>query len=158
MKSFVLLFLSIAALAPLLFTGCGQGHKETSTDGVRTVTLTANDSMKFSLSDIQAAPGERLRLVLHNVGRMPKHTMGHNWVLFQSMEASAFNRIGMEAARNAPDYLPADRSVILAKTKMLGPGESDTITFTVPEETGDYPFACTFPGHFALMRGKVTVR
>jgi len=163
MKSSIhLLLLSGAALATLLFAGCGQGNDASPTvssaDGVRSVTITANDTMKFSLTEIRAAPGEKLRIVLNNVGRMPKQTMGHNWVLFQAMEDGDLNRLGMEAAQNAPDYLPADRSTILAKTKILGPGETDTITFTVPERAGEYPFSCTFPGHFALMRGKLIVQ
>jgi azurin len=58
------------------------------------------------------------------------------------------------------DYIPADaesKALIIAHTKMLGGGESDTITFTAPA-AGSYPYLCTFPGHFAVMQGVMTVK
>ena len=65
----------------------------------------------------------------------------------------------MQAA--ATDYIPADeesKKMIVAHTKILGGGESQTITFTAPAEAGDYPYVCTFPGHFALMQGVLKVK
>jgi azurin len=59
---------------------------------------------------------------------------------------------------NATNPLPdASKGDVLAATKLLGPGESETITFTV-DEPGDYQFVCTFPGHFAMMRGIMVVK
>ena len=46
------------------------------------------------------------------------------------------------------------KSDVIAHTKLLGPGESDEITFKVPD-AGVYDFICTFPGHFGTMRGKI---
>ena len=46
---------------------------------------------------------------------------------------------------------------MVAHTKLLGGGESDEITFTAPA-AGEYPFICTFPGHFAIMQGVMTVK
>ena len=37
-------------------------------------------------------------------------------------------------------------------------GESDTVTFDAPAEPGAYPYLCSFPGHFALMQGVLTVK
>ncbi len=84
--------------------------------------------------------------------------MGHNWVLFKKMSEAELNKLAMEASQNPPDHLPKDRSAILAYTAILGPGQSESITFKAPTEPGEYPFACTFPGHFALMRGKLIVK
>ena len=47
---------------------------------------------------------------------------------------------------------------VIAFTKLLGPDESDTITFTAPKESGAYEYVCTFPGHFAMMRGTMKVK
>lgn len=152
-----------AALAAMFFVGCGKSDAPSgassgaASDGVRSVRITANDSMKFSVTEITAKPGQEVRLTFTNNGRMPKNVMGHNWVLFKPLSEDQLREISTESARNAPDHLPADRSVILAKTRMLGPGESDTITFKAPEQPGIYPFACTFPGHFVLMRGELKV-
>jgi len=61
------------------------------------------------------------------------------------------------AAGEAAGYVPNDPA-ILAKTKLLNGGESDTATFTAPA-AGTYTFLCTFPGHFvAGMKGTLTVK
>jgi len=47
---------------------------------------------------------------------------------------------------------------VIASTKMLGPGETATVTFTAPAP-GVYDYICTFPGHaLAGMRGTLTVK
>jgi len=47
---------------------------------------------------------------------------------------------------------------VLAHTKLLGPGESESISFTAPTIEGEYEYVCTFPGHFAMMRGSMEVK
>ena len=57
------------------------------------------------------------------------------------------------------DFLPADlMGEVVAHTGLLGPGESETIFFDVPEEAGPYKFLCSFPGHFGTMQGLFFVR
>lgn len=82
--------------------------------------------------------------------------MGHNWVLLaEGADVAAIGQAAVEAADN--DYIPADmEDQIIAYTKMLGGGESDTIEFEAPAP-GTYTFMCTFPGHYALMQGKFIV-
>ena len=64
----------------------------------------------------------------------------------------------MAMGANATKPLPeASMSDVIAATKLLGPGESETISFTAPEP-GDYQFVCSFPGHFAMMRGIMVVK
>jgi azurin len=59
----------------------------------------------------------------------------------------------------APTHIPPGKAaMILAQTKLLGPGESETIDFKAPTQPGEYPFLCTFPGHFAMMKGKLVVK
>lgn len=127
-------------------------------DTPREIAITSNDSMQFNVREITARPGEALRVKFSNLGTFPKQAMGHNWVLLQPMTEAAFNAFAMACASKAPDYLPADRSVVLAHTKILGGGETDTIDLTAPAKPGAYPFLCTFPGHFSMMRGKLVVQ
>lgn len=124
----------------------------------RKVEITANDAIKFSVVEVRAKPGERLSVTLSNTGTMPKFSMGHNWVLLAlGTDIEAF----LSAAGEAPttDYVPAGkRSEILAATKLLGPGEQDTVTFDAPSAPGSYPFLCSFPGHAQVgMRGVLIV-
>lgn len=155
--------LVLAAGSSLLFTGCGKSEAPATSaaaapvDGVRTVAITANDAMKYDVTEIRAQPGEKLRVKLTNTGRMPKQAMGHNWVLLTPMDDAAVMAFAGAAATKMPEYLPEDKSAVLAHTKILGGGESDTIEFIAPTASGVYPFVCTFPGHAALMKGKLIV-
>ncbi|MCR6663888.1 MAG: plastocyanin/azurin family copper-binding protein [Luteimonas sp.] len=56
----------------------------------------------------------------------------------------------------ANSYLPAGDARVLAYTRVIGGGESDTITFSTAKlkKGEDYTFFCSFPGHWAIMRGK----
>jgi azurin len=123
----------------------------------RPIEITADDTMKFSTVEIRAKAGERLSVTLTNKGTAPKFSMGHNWVLLAShVDRDAF----LAAAGEAPatDYVPAGRrGDILASTKLLGPGEHDTVTFAAPA-AGRYPFFCSFPGHAQVgMQGVLIV-
>lgn len=157
---FLLVTLAGASLA---FTGCSRSAAPSATtaatpaDGKRAIDLTADDTMKFSLTEIRAKPGEALRLTLKNKGQMPRTVMAHNWVLLKPMSDSDLNAFGMKASSIAPQYLPDDQSSVIAHTKLIEGGESDTIEFNAPSAPGEYPFICTYPGHFAIMKGKLIV-
>jgi azurin len=162
-------FFPAAIIAAVVFTsGCGQSEKPAVASsaapaadaaGGRTLNLTADDTMKYSLTTLEARPGEALRVTLTNVGRMPKQTMAHNWVLLKPGTDDEVNAFGMAAATAAPDYIPAAKAAqIIAQTKLVGPGESASVEFKAPEQPGVYPFLCTFPGHFAMMKGKLIVK
>jgi azurin len=56
----------------------------------------------------------------------------------------------------AAQYVKAGDKRVIAHTKVVGGGQSDTIKFPASalKKGGDYTFICTFPGHSALMKGK----
>lgn len=145
-------------LAILLLGFVGLTANLAAADGSREIAITANDAMQFSLKEITAAPGETLRIKFTNVGKMPAQAMSHNWVLLKPSTPAEVNAFGMKAQTKAPTYLPDDKSAVLAHTKLLGGGQSDTIEFKAPTAKGEYPFLCTFPGHFTIMRGKLIVK
>ena len=125
--------------------------------GVTTVQMTGNDRMKFNVTEFKVKAGHTVRLVFNNVGKMPKSAMGHNVVFLKAdADVNAFITASAQAKDN--DFVPPNADeLILAQTRMLGPGESDTIEFTAPEP-GEYEYICSFPGHaFAGMRGIMTV-
>jgi azurin len=124
----------------------------------RTIEITAGDDMKFSTATITAKPGETIRLVLKNVGKMPKAAMGHNFVLLKAaVKADAFATAAMGASTT--EYIPAaNKADILAHTAMTGPNDTVEVTFKAPA-AGSYTFLCSFPGHFAAgMTGKLEVK
>lgn len=121
--------------------------------------LTGNDQMQFNAKTLEATAGEKVTLSFKHIGTLPVVAMGHNVVILKpGTSVPAF------AAKCAPakdtGYLPQDaesKAAVVAHTKLLGGGESDTIEFT-PTEPGTYPYICTFPGHFAIMQGILTVK
>ncbi len=124
----------------------------------REVQVTGNDQMKFNVTEIRAKPGEALSVTLSNVGTVPKFSMGHNWVLLKA--TANLDEFIAEAAQAATtDYVPQSKKAdVLAKTKLLGPKEKDTVTFNAPSEPGRYPFICSFPGHYQVgMKGVLIV-
>jgi len=119
-----------------------------------TVILNSNDQMKFDKKVIRVNSDQMVTLTLNHNGRFPALSMGHNFVLLKKevdVDAYALKAAG---ARNS-EYIPEGNNE-LVYTKMLGGGESDTITFDAPEP-GTYVFICTFPGHYQLMMGEFIV-
>lgn len=135
------------------------GQKAGATKGVRTIEIVGTDDMKFTVTNIEAKPGEQLRIRLIVKGSMPKIAMAHNWVLLQK-GASQVKFVQAGAAHRATDFIaPETKDQVLAATALAGAGETVEVTFKVPAAAGDYPYICTFPGHFqAGMRGTLTVK
>jgi azurin len=84
-------------------------------------------------------------------------TMEHNVVVLMSADdIMAIGQGGASAPDN--DYIPADMAdKIIAHTSMSAPGETVSISFDAPLVPGEYPFICTFPGHFMTMKGVMRV-
>ena len=123
---------------------------------VATVNLTANDAMKFNTAEIKIAAGRTVKLTLKHVGKMPVEMMGHNFVLLaEGTDLAAFSAAGVTAKDT--DYIADSmKDKVLAQTKLIGGGASDSIEFAAPAP-GTYDFLCTFPGHSAIMKGKLIV-
>ena len=123
----------------------------------RSIEITADDTMKFNVTEITAKRGEKLSVTLVNLGTTPKFSMGHNWVLLAlDTDLQQFAVAAAEAVTT--EYVPANKDRIVAATKLLGPKERATVTFAAPGTPGRYPFLCSFPGHYQVgMRGVLIV-
>jgi azurin len=120
------------------------------------VTLESNDQMKFNVHEL-IVPTEctEVEVTLRHSGQLSARAMGHDWVLAKDSDMSAIVNAGL-AAGAARGYLPANDRRIIAATKIVGGGESDTIKFSTNAlvQGIQYAFFCTAPGHSAVMRGK----
>lgn len=164
-----------AAASVLLFTACSKSTESTeSTEAVEEVVveetpaadataaeaavleISGDDAMKFDKTTLNAKAGQPVKLTLSHSGKLPAASMGHNFVLLKSgVDVAAFATKAIGAKDT--DYIPADAAGdIIAHTKLIGGGESDTIEFTAPE-AGTYTFICSFPGHSAMMKGEFVV-
>jgi azurin len=154
--------LLITALAAVATSGCGQKASTAAAaapSGPREVEITAGDTMKYSVTSIEARPGEEIKVILTNNGTQPVEVMGHNWVLLKmGSDVAAFDAAALNS--KATGYIPdALKDEIIAHIDLLGPRKSGEVTFKAPDAPGDYPFLCTFPAHYQTgMKGFLTVK
>jgi len=139
----------------------GEDAVTVDEDGVAQVTIGATDQMKYTVNAFSVEAGQQVELTLVHEGELPVSAMGHNVVILPAGgDYAAFSQqVTRGGGTLENDYLPESmREGLVAFTDMIGGGETDTITFTAPETPGEYPFLCTFPGHFSMMNGVMTVR
>jgi len=113
------------------------------------------DSLTYDRALVTVAAGRPVEFVFENVDIMP-----HNLVV---TARGALAKVGMaaEAMSASPDawskaFVP-DMPEVLHASKLLQPGSKETLAFTAPTELGDYPYVCTFPGHWLRMNGILRV-
>ncbi len=127
----------------------------TTPDDQGIVRVEATDMMKFNTSRIEVE-GTKVVIELKHTGTFPKATMGHNLVVLKpGTDPQAWANVAM--MKKETEYIPVGDEAIIAHTKLIGGGESDTISFEVPGP-GEYPFVCSFPGHASMMKGVLIVK
>lgn len=125
----------------------------------RTVQITGNDSLQYSLTTITAKPGERLTVVLRTMSMQPAAQMAHNLVILKP-GASIDTFAMMAGMARDHGYLPPQlKDQILVATDMVAANEVTRATFTAPSKPGTYTYFCTFPAHFnGGMKGQLIVK
>jgi azurin len=147
MKSVIrsLAFCSLLAIAGNVFAA----------DKVCTLEITGTDQMTFDKKELSvAADCTQVELKLHHAGKLPAQAMGHNWVLSKTADMAGVVGDGI-AAGFANNHIKKDDARVIAHTKIIGGGQSDSVTFpTSALKKGEaYSFFCTFPGHSSMMKG-----
>ena len=124
--------------------------------GALAITLgVVSGQMKFTESTITARRGQRVELTLNNTDDMP-----HNIVIFRRGSMAEYEK-ELFGSLNEPNaqlrgFVPDSPNVLVA-SRLLNAGESTVVTFDAPNEPGEYPFVCSFPGHWATMRGVLRI-
>ena len=121
-------------------------------------TIEGNDAMQYNADSITIpASCSQFTVNLKHVGKLAVNVMGHNFVVAKEADMAGINADGMAVA---PEHLKDGDARVVAHTKMIGGGESASVTFDVAKikDGGPYKFFCSFPGHFALMQGSLQVQ
>jgi azurin len=158
MKNLVPTLIIAAASSLVVLSGCSRAPEAPPKE----VTIQADDKMRYDVTAFDAKPGQKISVTIKNIGTTPKFSMGHNFVLLDRMintgnvQSAFLDKASMEASH---DYVPPGAKEVLAHSKLLGPGESETVTFNAPYVPGDYLYLCSFPGHYSQgTKGFMTVK
>lgn len=118
-------------------------------------TVEATDAMQFTTTTLIVPAGcKQFSVTLKHTGKLPATTMGHNFVLGRDADIAGIAADGMKAGAAASFVKPGDPRVI-ASSRVVGGGQSATVAIPVDRlKAGEaYTYICSFPGHFAIMRG-----
>ena len=165
-------YVLLAFLTMTLFAACGGDEKKEekkeskvkigenktdkkTDDNINNIVISADDFMKFDKNEIKVQAGKKVRLTLRHTGKMDVKIMGHNVVILkQGVDITAFAAKAATESENA--YIPLETEDVIAHTEMIGGGQTTTIEFEAPA-VGTYDFICSFPAHYAMMKGKFIV-
>ena len=121
--------------------------------------IEGNDMLQFNLKEMKvSAACDSVTVTLKHTGVMAAEVMGHNWVLTTDSDfmpvATAAAGAGLEN-----NYVPVGDDRVLSATSIIGGGEETSVTFSIGSLSAgdDYTFFCSFPGHYAIMKGSFKV-
>lgn len=146
---------SFAALAALKKIPAEKWSAEYGNRILTKLTIEATPDLKFAPTEFSVPAGSAVELTLFN-----PDNMYHNLVIVKPDAADAVGTASelMSAQPNGLEkhYVPAVDG-ILHFTPQLGLRRRHTLRFYAPDEPGDYPYLCTYPGHWRVMRGIMRV-
>jgi azurin len=116
---------------------------------------TIREEMRFDKKEFTVTAGKPIEIVLEN-----PDAMQHNLVIGKpkSMDIIGAAADKMITAKDGAEknYVP-NLTQIIAATPLVNPDQTYRLKFTAPAQPGDYPFVCTFPGHWRIMNGVMKV-
>ena len=116
------------------------------------------ERLQFDKAQFKVKAGKPVKLTLDN----PDAT-AHNLVILTKgadieKVGTAANNMARTPAGEKKHFIPeSERKLILHHTKLLKEHQQQTLRFTAPKKPGKYPYVCTFPGHWTVMKGVMIV-
>ncbi|MCP9769871.1 dehydrogenase [Lacihabitans sp. LS3-19] len=126
------------------------------TGDVKVIRIKAvKEAMKYDLKEFTVKAGQTVELIFEN-----PDAMQHNLVIIKPKTnekvGTAADKMMMDEKGAEKNYVPA-LSEVLFSTPLVNPEQSFKLTFKAPNTIGNYPYICTFPGHWRLMNGVMKV-
>lgn len=121
-------------------------------------TVEANDMMQYNADSITVpASCTQFTINLKHTGKLAANVMGHNVVIAKEADMAG---IAADGASDPATHVKAGDTRAIAHSKVIGGGESTSVSFDVAKikDGGPFKFFCSFPGHLALMQGSIQVQ
>lgn len=139
-----------------LYEAWGLVSEQPTDPNVEVIRLkTVREAMRFDRKEFTVTAGKQIEIVLEN-----PDAMQHNLVIGKpkSMDiiGNAADKLITAKDGAEKNYVPSIPQIVAA-TALVNPDQTVRLKFTVPNTPGDYPFVCTFPGHWRLMNGVMRV-
>jgi putative heme-binding domain-containing protein len=148
---------AVDKLLPLLEKGEANAIRSELRDlTVEVIRITTvYEEMRYDSPFVVVEAGRKVHLELVNPDAMP-----HNWLLCQPEQirevANLAAALSGRADETGRQYVP-DSELVIVSTPAAQAGETVTVDFVAPTEPGEYPYVCTFPGHWMRMYGVMLV-
>jgi azurin/HEAT repeat protein len=111
--------------------------------------------MIYDVTAFSVKAGQPVKLTFTN-----PDAMAHNVVIVAPGAETEVGTAGNEMAKDPDgikkDFVPTSAKVLF-HTKLVDPGRIEVLRFRAPKAPGDYPYLCTYPGHWVVMRGVMRV-
>ncbi len=151
------LFVSLAGLF-LVSSAWAQDEFDPKTPVTELTITTDKMTFAYDIKEFTVKAGSKVKLTLV----VPEDAVPqpHNLILVKPDKEPVIVQLAMQMMADPTalerGYVP-DSPDVLAASKLINPGETDVMELEIPTETGVYPYICTFPGHFMIMKGKMNV-
>ena len=121
------------------------------------VVKTVREQMRYDVPRLVVEAGKPFEVIVENVDMMP-----HNFVVVmpgtrQAVSEAVQTQKPDQLDKKGRPYIPNGDKRVLEGTKMLEPGQKETLKMNAPTAEGEYEYVCTFPGHWSIMWGKLVV-
>ena len=128
-------------------------NKRTPGTAPGTIHLKAMIDLQFDVVRFKVKPGSNVTLTLTNVS-----DMSHNLLITKPGARQNVVDTALKLAEKGPqmDYIP-ETDDVLWSIPVISPGQTKSVSFTAPTESGVYPYVCTYPGHGFVMYGAMYV-
>lgn len=132
-----------------------EGKDEIPSEGIMVYLSAIPGEMLFDKETITIPAGKSISLIFENPDQML-----HNVVI---VKPGSSEKVGKAADNMASlkdgyekNFVP-DMPEVLYATPLVRAGKTFRLDFKAPDVPGEYPFICSFPGHWRMMKGIIKV-
>jgi azurin len=113
--------------------------------------------MRYDTPRIVVEAGKPFELIVENTDVMPHNLLvvspGSRQAVAEAVQAKSPSQLD----KKGRPYVPEKDTRVLEATRLLEPGQKETLKMTAPKNPGEYEYVCTFPGHWMIMWGRLIV-